>query len=1110
MIALVAGVTVLAGVVPALPFITAPAASAAPKATGAAYSHNANTGATHKRWMTTLAGSTPLSLLSLPGTHDTGARYGGDSTQTQSMLPATQLDAGIRALDIRLGKGASPCNSETLSVWHGLVCQKQSFTADILGPVKAFLTANPGETVVMRIQNTDINGPTSGGIMPDAEFTDRINNAWAQYPGLRMTGTQVNPTLDQMRGKVLVLQDYATPTGQVDGIAWSGLLPYMQDDYKVPTLFDRVHKWEAIQAHLIKTAASIDEHTYVNFLSGASLGAYPLAVADYTNPRTMDHLNAAGPVRAGLLFADFPGDGLITSIIAKNPCTCTLAPNPPTAVTATPGNKQVSLTWTAPVSSPFRPAPTSYLITPYKNGVAQPAVSTGSLPGWTVSGLTNGSSYTFRIAAKNAAGTGDLSAQSNAVIPTGPPPEANDSFSTPFTLVGPVDIRLSDANRGATREANEPMHYGNIGGASVWYRWTASSSVPVTITTTGTSFSHVLAVYTGTSVGALTEVAATASGASPATVTFTPTAGVTYRIAVDGTFSFTTGTARGTVGITLSVASVTVPGKPTGVQASAGSGQAIVTWVAPASDGYSPITGYVVTPVKGGTPQAAVTFNSIAQSQVLTGLQNGAAYTFTVAAKNAIGTGSASDPSSPVTPTAAPPPPPFNDNFADAANLPIDSYTYVANSTGATTEPGEPTPTDYDSGASTWAKITRPTPGRLTVDTCGTAFDTVMGIYTGSTLASLTPVAENDEGDCGPGPSKLTVDLNAGTTYYILVAGYDPPPLGDPQQGLIDFRWRFQTLPSAVATASATAGHGSSTVSWAPGYDGDSPITGYVVTPLLGGVAQSPVTFDDTDTTHEVPVAQGGSYTFKVAAKNEFGTGPQSGATSPVTVKAPFAPFPSWSALVTRQYQDLTGKAPTASELSSWATQLSNRTKTVGQLIDSLRRGTENTANVDPVARLYRAFLGRAPDAGGYKFWLNRRRTGTWTLNRIADSFATSNEFKTKYGAFSNRQFVTRIYTEVLGRTADPSGVDYWTKKLDTKARTRGGVMVGFSESNEYKRKQRETTDVSMAYILLLGRAPDTTETGTWVEAQLADPAGHDDLLMTLYLSEGYQARAGS
>jgi predicted lipoprotein with Yx(FWY)xxD motif len=78
-----------------------------------------------------------------------------------------------------------------------------------------------------------------------------------------------------------------------------------------------------------------------------------------------------------------------------------------------------------------------------------------------------------------------------------------------------------------------------------------------------------------------------------------------------------------------------------------------VNWKAPAGNG-APITGYVVTPIKGATALAPQVFNSTALAQNITGLTNGAAYKFKVAAKNSRGTGAASALSVAATPTATP------------------------------------------------------------------------------------------------------------------------------------------------------------------------------------------------------------------------------------------------------------------------------------------------------------------------------------------------------------------------------------------------------------------------------------------------------------------------
>src|SRR6185437_4202699 len=95
------------------------------------------------------------------------------------------------------------------------------------------------------------------------------------------------------------------------------------------------------------------------------------------------------------------------------------APGAPTGVSATAGNGSATVSWTAPSSngSPI----TSYTVTPYIGSTAQaPVTVTGSPPATSaqVTGLTNGTSYTFTVSAANAIGTGQASAQSNAVTPS--------------------------------------------------------------------------------------------------------------------------------------------------------------------------------------------------------------------------------------------------------------------------------------------------------------------------------------------------------------------------------------------------------------------------------------------------------------------------------------------------------------------------------------------------------------------------------------------------------------------------------------------------------------------------------------------------------------------
>src|SRR5262249_15896558 len=95
--------------------------AAAPDAP-AAYSPDSPPRAHNQGWMGWLANNAPLSTLTLPGTHDSGAsRAGGDPTLTQSMTLSAQLMAGIRAWDIRLDKAPDG----KLRIAHGIIPQGQ-------------------------------------------------------------------------------------------------------------------------------------------------------------------------------------------------------------------------------------------------------------------------------------------------------------------------------------------------------------------------------------------------------------------------------------------------------------------------------------------------------------------------------------------------------------------------------------------------------------------------------------------------------------------------------------------------------------------------------------------------------------------------------------------------------------------------------------------------------------------------------------------------------------------------------------------------------------------------------------------------------------------------
>ena len=224
----------------------------------------------------------------------------------------------------------------------------------------------------------------------------------------------------------------------------------------------------------------------------------------------------------------------------------------------------------------------------------------------TVSGLTNGVNYAFRVIANNGTSNSVPCAASNSV--------------TPLSVPGSPVI---DSVKVGNSLANVYFHPTSTGGSNI-----TSYKVYVNSTVVGT----------GTT--------------SPITVT-SLTNGVNYTFTITATNSLGEGAASASSG---PVTPVTVPGTPniTSVTASTnGDSTAIVSFNAPSSTGGSAITAFTVTSNPGN-----ITATGGASPITLHNLTLGTAYTFTVTASNSVGVSSASAASSSVTPSSVYPTPP--------------------------------------------------------------------------------------------------------------------------------------------------------------------------------------------------------------------------------------------------------------------------------------------------------------------------------------------------------------------------------------------------------------------------------------------------------------------
>ncbi len=161
-------------------------------------------------------------------------------------------------------------------------------------------------------------------------------------------------------------------------------------------------------------------------------------------------------------------------------------------------------------------------------------------------------------------------------------------------------------------------------------------------------------------------------------------------------------------------------------------------------------------------------------------------------------------------------------------------------------------------------------------------------------------------------------------------------------------------------------------------------------------------------------------------------------------------------------YRNVLDRSPDAAGLAHWTSQLDTGALTRGGVMLGFSDSSEfkdSTGIIaalpsgpDPrsVERLYLAYLGRPGEPGGLGYW-ESQRAGGLPLLAISEQFAGSPEFATLYGSLSNAEFVQLVYRNVLDRSPDAAGLAHWTSQLDTGALTRGGVMLGFSDSSEFK-----------------------------------------------------------
>ncbi len=356
--------------------------------------------------------------------------------------------------------------------------------------------------------------------------------------------------------------------------------------------------------------------------------------------------------------------------------TVATVPDAPTMDIATVGNAQATVNFTAPANNGGA-AIDSYTATSSPGSVtgdcSTPCTSIA------VTGLTNGTAYTFTVHATNSIGNSVESLPSNSVTPakanqtiafgtapgvvvggTGTVSATGGASGNPVTFTstttgvctvtgstvtgvtpGTCTIAANQAGNTNYNAATQGTQNISIGMANQTIAFGATPSVVVggngTVSATGGASGNPV-TFTSTTTGVCTVTGSTVTGlaAGTCTIAANQAGNTSYNAATQVTQNIT-------------IAAI-APGSPTNPVAAAGNVQATVTFTAPSSNGGAAIDGYTVTSnPAGGTDGNAGTTGL---SHNITGLTNGTAYTFTVTAHNSAGNSVPSAASNSVTPLA--------------------------------------------------------------------------------------------------------------------------------------------------------------------------------------------------------------------------------------------------------------------------------------------------------------------------------------------------------------------------------------------------------------------------------------------------------------------------
>src|SRR5437870_6288979 len=482
-------------------------------------------------------------------------------------------------------------------------------------------------------------------------------------------------------------------------------------------------------------------------------------------------------------------------------------PGAPQGLSATPGDATVSLTWSPPSSNGGSPI-TNYRV--YRGNISggETLLTTlGVATSYSDTTVTNGVTYYYEVSALNNVGEG---------------PRSSEASATP---IAPTTVPGAPRDLGAV-----------AGDATVALAWSSPSS-------DGGSAITNYKVYRGTISGQLSLLATL-----PNVLSYTDSAvtnGQTYYYKVTAVNAVGEG-PRSNEASGTPTSGQTVPSPPRQLNATPGEAQVTLTWLAPSSDGGSPITNFKIYQGTASGGESLLATVGAVFSYPDSSVTNGVTYYYYVTAVNGIGASGSSNEVS-ATPVAGP-------------SVPDAPQNLVAT-------PGNGTMT------LTWS------PPPWDVRSPVTGYTVYRGTNSGN-RSFFVPL--------GNVTTYTDTGLANGQRYYYVVTAINAIGEGPPSS---EVSANPATVPGSPGNLQAIPGNGNVTIQWSVAPNNGAPVTSHrVQRGTTSGQTSLVKTLGNVDTYTDTGLTNGVRYYYRVAAVNRVGEGTKSNEASASPTAGPSVP----------------------------------------------------------------------------------------------------------------------------------------------------------------------------------------------------------------------------